>query len=108
MDEYKIRITDDALNDIISIRNNIIKKYHSLEDALFVEAYIYDKIQELKTFPDAHRLYKYNSKTSRQFRVITAHRKYNIYYYVKHQKKEVIIYLILHNKRDIRQVLRLH
>lgn len=103
MIKYNITILPSAVFDILSIKNNIAKKYNDSYNAAIVVSDIFDKVDSLVIFPKRAQVRL--TISGLKLRFVRAG-KYTIVYYVDDNSKNVKVYGVFHSHRDIFEIIK--
>lgn len=103
MERYRVRITDEALNDMEEIYRYIAEKLQSPENAAGQYDRIADGIMELETFPERCRLVDFEPERQSGLRRLLVD-NYSVFYVIR--GNQVIVTSVLYSASDIEQRLK--
>lgn len=102
MKKYIIKILPEAIQDVIYIRNAIIKKYNDVVNADVVVSGVFDKIATLDSFPN--RTPPALKISGKELYFLRAG-KYTVVYSMEGEKL-IKIFGVFHSKRNIYNIVK--
>ena len=96
---YKIEYLPIALNDLTSIVKYIKNELHNPQAANLLAEEIVAKIENLKDFPYAHRVYQPLKELKQEYRRLIV-KNYLVFYWINEENKTITIARVIYGKRD--------
>ena len=95
---YKVAYLPLALHDLLSIGKYIKEKLHNPQAAEDLAEEIVAKIENLKDFPYANRIYLPLKKLKQEYRRMVV-KNYLIFYWVDEENKTVTVARVIYSRR---------
>ena len=102
---YKIAYLPLALHDLLSIVKYIKEKLHNPQAAEDLAEEIVAKIENLKDFPYANRVYLPLKELKQEYRRMVV-KNYLIFYWVDEENKTVTVARVIYSRRDYLEELK--
>lgn len=103
MENYEVRVTEEALSDMEEIYHYIAEKLRSPENALGQYDRIADEIISLHVFPERYRLVDFEPERSEGLRRMLVD-SYSVFYVVRDDR--VVVTNVLYSASDIEERLK--
>ncbi|CDB29350.1 plasmid stabilisation system protein [Firmicutes bacterium CAG:137] len=103
MEQYTVRITEEALKDMEDIYRYIAEKLQSPENAIRQYNRIADGILTLETFPERHTVVDFEPERRSGLRRLLVD-NYSVFYVIR--EKQVIVTSVLYSASNIEQRLK--